>query len=63
MKQKTKETRVVIFGTDTDHDVQRSIEKVRKTGREVHSLLRPSFDTGLGICGRHICSCKTECIQ
>jgi hypothetical protein len=58
-----KETSVELFGSKTDPDVQRSINKVAITGRKINLSTRPSFDTGLGQCGKHLCSCKHACAK
>lgn len=56
-----RESRVVLFGSRTDTDVQESIRKAEIAGRKTELITRPSFDTGLGPCGRHVCSCKEVC--
>jgi hypothetical protein len=56
-----KETRVVLFGSASDPEVKASLEKIAATGRGTELAPRPSFDTGLGMCGNHLCSCKTIC--
>jgi hypothetical protein len=60
---KTKESHVVLFGSPNDPEVQASINKIAITKRKVEVVARPSFDTGLGSCGKHICSCKNACVQ
>lgn len=59
----TPQTTVVLFGSAADPEVRHSINKVAITGRKVQLAQRPSFDTGLGQCGKHLCSCKTGCEQ
>lgn len=56
-----RESRVVLFGSRTDQDVQESIRKAEIAGRETELIARPSFDTGIGPCGKHVCSCKEVC--
>lgn len=56
-----RESRVVLFGSRTDADVQESIRKAEIAGRQTELIARPSFDTGLGPCGKHVCSCKEVC--
>lgn len=55
------ESSVVLFGNATDPDLKTSINKVAITGRKTVITARPSFDTGLGKCGNHLCSCRTGC--
>lgn len=55
------ESVVVLFGSESDSDVAASKTKLLKAGREVQLVPRPSFDTGLGMCGKHLCGCKTIC--
>lgn len=55
------ESRVVLFGASTDPEVKASIEKIEATGRKTELQPRPGFDTGLGMCGKHLCGCKTVC--
>jgi len=61
--KKIQQSRVELFGSTTDPDVKESIRKVKLTGREVSTKARPSFDTGVGQCGKHLCSCKTVCAR
>lgn len=53
-----RESRVVLFGQKTDPEVIQSKAKAALT-RNVEVLARPSFDSGIGPCGKHICSCKS----
>lgn len=55
------ESRVVLYGSPKDPDVMNSINRIGITKRKVEVTPRPSFDTGLGKCGQHLCSCKTAC--
>ena len=52
---------VIFFGNPRDPELAKSINRVAITGRPTQVIPRPSFDTGLGKCGKHICSCKTIC--
>jgi hypothetical protein len=61
LTQVVKETTVVLFGSASDPDVKASMDKLKLTGRGVEHQPRPSFDTGVGMCGRHLCNCKTIC--
>lgn len=56
-----KESVVVLYGNPKDPEVKASINKVAITKRSTEVVARPSFDTGLGKCGHHLCSCKTAC--
>jgi hypothetical protein len=56
----TKETSVILYGSVSDPEVQLSLQKISKT-RSAEVQPRPSFDTGLGQCGKHLCNCKTIC--
>jgi hypothetical protein len=55
------ESTVVLFGNAKNPELKSSINKVAITGRKTELETRPSFDTGLGKCGDHLCSCKTAC--
>ena len=58
---KQTQSRVEIFGSKTDKEVQASIEKVKLTGRKVTVKSAPSHDTGQGNCGK-LCHCpKGHC--
>lgn len=59
---KSKQT-VVLFGEKTDPEVQASINRIAIGGRKVELTTRPGFDTGLGMCGKHLCSCKHVCAK
>jgi hypothetical protein len=52
---------VVLFGNPKDPEMQRSINRITVMGRKVEVTPRPAFDTGLGKCGKHLCSCKVHC--
>lgn len=56
-----RESRVVFFGNENDMELQESMRKAAIAGRKVEIEPRPSFDSGLGPCGKHQCSCKTAC--
>lgn len=56
-----RESRVVLFGSSSDPDTRESIRKAEIAGRKTEVIARPSFDTGLGPCGKHVCSCKDVC--
>lgn len=56
-----RESRLVLFGGSADPEVKESIRKAEISGRKTELAPRPSFDTGLGLCGKHICSCKDIC--
>src|SRR5687767_13092519 len=56
-----RESRVVLFGSRNDIDVKESIRKAEISGRKAELVARPSFDTGFGPCGKHVCSCKEVC--
>lgn len=58
---KITESRLVLFGSNTDPEVKESIRQAKKTGRKIEVAPRPSFDTGLGQCGKHLCNCKAIC--
>lgn len=56
-----RETKVLLFGSAKDPDIQESMRKAQLT-REVEIQLRPSYDTGAGQCGKHLCHCKGNCM-
>ncbi len=56
-----KESVVILFGNPKDPEVKSSINKVAIAKRKTEIVARPTFDTGLGKCGKHLCSCKTVC--
>lgn len=53
--------RVVLFGNERDPEVAMSKRNLLKQGRDVVIQPRPGFDTGLGVCGNHLCHCKEVC--
>jgi hypothetical protein len=55
------ESRVIFFGDPTDPELKDTINRVAITGRKVEMQTRPSWDTGMGMCGKHLCSCKVHC--
>ncbi len=58
---KDKQTRVELFGSKTDPEVQASINKIAITGRKVVLMPAPKHDTGQGNCGQ-LCHCpKGHC--
>lgn len=63
LHEQLKESRVVLFGSPSDPEVAESIRRMKQLGREVTTRLRPSFDTGTGRCGKHLCHCTTHCMQ
>lgn len=54
---------LILFGNPKDPEVATRINKAYITGRKVEVQLRPSFDTGLGQCGKHLCHCKGICLN
>lgn len=56
--RKSVET-VVLFGHGTE--IEAAKKKIEKQGRSVQLQARPSFDTGTGMCGSHLCHCKEFC--
>lgn len=56
-----RESRVILFGSRNDVEVKESIRKAEIAGRKTEVVARPSFDSGLGPCGKHVCSCKEVC--
>jgi len=54
-------TTVILFGNPRDPELQRSINRIAIGGRKVEVKPHPTFDTGLGQCGKHLCSCKDTC--
>jgi len=56
------ESKLVLFGNAQDPELQETINRAGLTKRKIEMVTRPSFDTGLGRCGRHLCSCKTHCM-
>lgn len=60
-RKRKRESRVVLFGSPNDSDVKESIRKAEIAGRQTEVMARPNFDTGLGPCGKHVCSCKEVC--
>ena len=64
IKNLTKpESRVILFGDAKDPALTDSINRIAITGRKVEIQTRPSWDTGLGHCGKHLCSCKVHCMK
>lgn len=61
--KQVKKSRLVLFGNAHDPDLQDSINRAGITGRKVEVTPRPSFDTGLGKCGKHLCNCKHVCVN
>ena len=62
IKNLTKpESRVILFGDAKDPALTDSINRIAITGRKVEIQQRPNWDTGLGHCGNHLCSCKEHC--
>jgi hypothetical protein len=57
-----RETKVLLFGSKSDPEIKESIRKAELT-REVELQLRPSYDTGAGQCGKHLCHCKGNCMM
>jgi hypothetical protein len=62
-KSKAKASRVVLFGNAKDPQLKDSIKKIAVSGRAVSTEPRASFDTGIGMCGNHLCSCKHTCAK
>lgn len=55
-----RESRVVLFGRNNDTELIESKRRVELT-RAAEVTPRPSYDSGLGPCGKHVCSCKEIC--
>ncbi len=55
------ESHVVLFGRESDPSVEESKRRLERAGRQVVAVGRPQFDTGLGMCGKHLCHCKVHC--
>jgi hypothetical protein len=53
-----KTSRVALFGSKQDPEVQKSAAKIKKAGRKVENTF--SHPDGTGPCGR-VCSCKDFC--
>lgn len=56
-----RESRVILFGQKSDIEVQESMRRAAIAGRQVEVVARPGFDSGIGPCGKHVCSCKDIC--
>ncbi len=56
----SKET-VILFGDETDPAIIAAKKRIEYLGRKVEVTLRPAHDTGVGICGQHLCSCTEPC--
>lgn len=54
---------VILFGNPRDPEMRNSINRIAIGGRKVEIAARPSFDTGLGKCGTHLCHCKVHCAK
>jgi len=54
---------LILFGNPKDPEVATRINKAYLQGRKVELQARPSFDTGLGRCGKHLCHCKEICLE
>lgn len=52
---------VILFGNPKDPELTESINRIAIAGRKVEMQSRPHFDTGLGLCGKHLCSCQGNC--
>lgn len=52
---------LILFGNPKDPEVAERINKAYITGKKVEVKLRPDFDTGVGMCGNHLCHCKGVC--
>lgn len=61
MKHGYEFTKPELFGDEQDPAIQETKRRIELTGRPVVILPRPTHDTGLGICGLHICNCKEPC--
>lgn len=57
-----RESRIVFFGSPNDPEVQESRRRAEISGRATEVIARPSHDTGMGPCGKHLCSCKAVCL-
>lgn len=58
----TKRETLILFGNPKDPEIAQRINKAYLQGYKVEMQARPSFDTGLGPCGKHLCQCKTVCL-
>lgn len=56
-----RNTTLVLFGNPKDPEVAKRINKSYITGQKVEVKPRPDYDTGIGMCGNHLCHCKTVC--
>lgn len=56
----SKET-VILFGDSNDPLLQQARQRIEALGRPVQIQPRPDHDTGLGICGKHMCTCTEPC--
>lgn len=56
----SKET-VVLQGNEQDPEVQQTKKRIEEAGRKVEVEQRPTQDSGLGICGQHMCHCTEPC--
>lgn len=52
--------RVELWGNANDPQVQRSADKIKRSGRKVKVVRSPGHDTGTGVCG-HLCGCENVC--
>lgn len=52
---------VELFGNENDPAIQATRRRIEALGRKVIVTLRAPHDTGVGICGEHICSCTEPC--
>lgn len=52
---------VLLYGDETDPAIIASKKRIEALGRKVEVTLRPQHDTGVGICGQHLCSCTEPC--
>jgi len=60
---KVKQSRLEIFGSKNDPEVQASIKRATVSRREkdIKLVPGPSHDTGLGPCGKKLCHCQHGC--
>lgn len=56
-----RKSTVVLFGSKSDPEMKESIRRAEISGRGTEMMPRPNFDTGIGMCGKHLCNCKSVC--
>jgi hypothetical protein len=60
---KTHKTVLELFGSPDDPEVRERITRLKRTGHTIITTPRPDYDSGVGLCGKHLCGCQENCEQ